>query len=219
MKKLLLAIIAISAMNLTPKKAAAQENQGDLVVTGGVGYSLAMGLFKGVINTALTSSNLKKATATPIINGMVDYAITDKFSLGGAYSYNNFVWQDSYNSVTYQYDSTTGAVIDSSVTTQSGKVKLTRQNFGVRPLFHFGNGADFDMYAGARVGFSYWNASYEVQQDGQTSASGISPKGSVFTVQALFGIRKYFNEHVGLNFEFGIGNSPYFLAGGLNFRI
>ena len=197
----------------------AQESQGEFVVTAGAGVSGGVLIFKGLINVALQEEGLEKLRATPIINGMADYAITDNFSMGAAYSYNHLKWNDNYTSVSYVYDSTNTVVVDSTVTTQTGFVRFTRQNIGIRPLFHFGNGDDLDMYAGARLGFSMWNASYEYNDGANNSDSGITPKTSVFSVQALFGIRKYFNDNFGLNFEIGIGNSPYFIGGGVNFRI
>ncbi len=48
-------------------------------------------------------------------------------------------------------------------------------------------------------------------------ASTDIPTG-VATVQALFGVRTYFTEVIGANFEIGIGNAPYFVAGGLSFE-
>lgn len=204
MKKTLLMLLLAGGV-LSSHNASAQREQNEVVITAGVGYSLGMALFKGVMNTALRESNLNEIKGTPIINGMVDYGITDNFSVGAAISYHQWNWQDQYT--------------DTSGVTTMGNVRASRNNIGLRGLFHFGNNNRVDLYTGARVGYSLWRFKADASNTNGESASDFSAPAGIFTAQALFGARAYFNEIIGANFEFGIGTAPYFLSGGLSFRI
>ena len=208
-KKLITLSLAICAFALV-NPTLAQREQNQMVITAGVGYSIGMAIIKGGINLGLTAASLGKASATPVINGMIDYGITENFSIGAAYSFNKFSWTDSYTST-----DTTGATI-----INAGTVDLARHNIGGRALFHFGSSETTDLYAGARLGTSIWKADYScVSTSGESSASDFSMPAGIFSIQALFGVRTYFNDFIGANFEVGIGTSPYFIGGGLVFKI
>lgn len=209
-KKLITLTFAIATIALiNPSFAQREKNQ--LVVTAGAGYSIGMAFLKGVLNTGLATAGLSDVKATPVINGMVDFGITDVFSLGAAYSYNNFGWTDSYTSL----DTATSTPI-----VNYGDVSLARHNVAGRALFHFGQSDKTDMYAGARLGTSIWKAKYAyVSTSGETAGSEFDMPTGLLSVQALFGFRTYFNDFLGVNLEVGIGTSPYFVAGGLVFKI
>jgi len=184
----------------------AQRAQNEIVITGGVGYSLGLTAAKGVLNIPLRAAGLNKIKSTPIINGMVDYGVTENFSFGGAYSFHQWNWQDEYQ------DTITNI-------STFGNVNAARHNIGIRGLFHFGSNENVDMYAGARIGYSLWRAKTDAANThGESISEFVAPPG-IFTAQALFGARAYFNEWLGANVEFGVGTAPYFLAGGLSFRI
>lgn len=204
MKKILLAAIVVTGL-LSSKTAQSQTAQGEVNITAGVGYSLGMDLLKRVANTALEAADLNKIKGTPIINGMIDYGVTENFSIGGAYSYHQWTWTDRWK--------------DTNNVSTTGNVKALRHNIGARALFHFGNSDNTDIYAGARVGTSIWQYSADASNTEGEQASDFSAPGGVFTAQALFGVRAYFNEFIGANFEFGIGTAPYMIAGGLTFKI
>lgn len=183
----------------------AQREQNHLVVSTGIGYSIGQSLLKAILNTSLTASGANKVSSIPIINVMADYGITENFSLGIAYSFNKFSWSDSST--------------DTLGVTTLVEASAARHNIGVRPLFHFGNNEKVDLYTGARIGSSIWAISggFTDSQGNSAGASTDVPTG-VTTVQALFGVRTYFTEVIGANFEIGIGNAPYFVAGGLSFE-
>ncbi len=198
-------VFLASSVNTTK----AQKSQGEVAITGGVGYSLGISLIQGAVNTSLRAADLEELKATPIINGMVDYAVSDGFSLGAAYSYNGMSWTDEYS----ETDSL------GNITTTQGTVKVQRQNIAMRGLFHFGADETVDMYAGARLGTSLWRVDATASNSNGDSASDFAAPAGVFSVQALFGVRKYFNDVIGVNFEVGVGTAPYFVAGGLSFKL
>lgn len=185
--------------------STAQRQEGEVDITVGAGYSLGMNALRGLINIALVESDLEKVKSVPIINGMIDYGITENFSLGGAYSFHRWSWNDRFT--------------DTSGVTTSGSATAMRHNIGARALFHFGENDDVDIYAGGRVGTSIWRFDASYSDSEGNSASDFSVPNGIFSVQALFGVRAYFNEFVGANFEFGLGTAPYLIAGGLTFRI
>lgn len=202
MKKLLLCFIA-SGM-LFSNSINAQREQNQVVVSAGMGYSIGQAIFKGILN-AIEAGGTNTVSSIPIINVMVDYGISENFSLGAAYSFNSFSWSDSS--------------IDPSGVITSVDLSAARHNIGLRPLFHFGNNEKVDLYTGARLGTSIWSLSGSAtdSQGNDTGASTDIPAG-VVTVQALFGVRTYFTDVIGANFEVGIGNAPYFVAGGLSLK-
>lgn len=204
MKKILLPMLVLGGILLSGN-ANAQRAQNEVVVTAGVGYSLSMALLKGVVNTSLRAADLNEVKAIPILNGMVDYGVTENFSVGGAYSFHQWNWQDEYT--------------DTAGVTTIGNVNIARHNIGARGLFHFGSNDNIDMYAGARVGYSLWRLKADAANTEGESASEFDAPSGIFTAQALFGARAYFNEIIGANVEVGVGTAPYFIAGGLSFRI
>ena len=178
--------------------------QNEVVISAGAGYSIGLNIVKRAVNAVLKANDFEDATFIPPINVTLDYALADNFSLGAAYTYSGFTANESrmINDTLY-----------------NAKVSLTRQNIAIRPLFHFGEDETMDLYAGARLGYSIWNGDYIVTDQFGNNSEDASTIPSVFTVQLLFGVRKYFNDFVGVNFEAGIGNGPYFLAGGVSFKL
>lgn len=201
MKKLLLILVVPLFLAATDNKEShAQKQQGEVVATVGAGWGLINALF----------NVFEDVKSVPTINGMVDYGITENFSLGGAVSYNRWSYQETWVN---QETDTAGNTI-----TTENKVKAYAQriNYAVRPLFHFGEKEELDLYTGARLGFSNWNVGTETDVDGERQEDFSAP-GNVFSFQALFGVRAYFNDFIGANFEVGLGSAPYFIHGGLVF--
>lgn len=200
MKKILLVAVATALMTTS---TFAQKEKGKSVVTAGVGYSLVGGLF----NAVYSGYTDVKTSAVPALNAMYDYALTDKFSIGAAVTYQGFTVK--YQGVT-NYDANTGDFT-------YGEVKNTwsRLNVGLRPLLHFGKSENLDMYTGLRIGYSTW--SYKSNQ--YTNYPGYSEVNRVggITFQGLFGMRYFFIPAVGINTEIAIG-SPYLFSIGANFK-
>jgi len=101
-------------------------------------------------------------------------------------------------------------------TTGSFTDRITRQSIGVRPLFHFGESENLDLYTGARFSYVWWN----YKSDGRTDLSSsdiFGGFGSPVKPQAIFGMRYNFMPALGFNAEFAIG-STYFMMVGINAR-
>jgi hypothetical protein len=199
------AVLMLLAGIIVPKQAAAQKYQGQSVVTGGVGFSV-VGLFFGLVETGLDAGTEIRTTKTPVLIGAYDYGVSDRFSVGVAYS---------YQGLTLKYDN----YIDANGNTVLGNFtdRLTRQNFGLRPLFHFGDNDDFDIYAGLRLSFMRWSYTTDRPDLASNFATEILGGASPVKVQGLFGMRYFFTENIGFNTELAIGPS-YFAMIGVNAR-
>lgn len=204
----------IACMTIFNFKAVySQKEKGQIVVSGGVGYSIAKAAFVlDLLDAESLSSSYSypytytKISGIPAINGMVDYGIASKFSIGLVCSYQS--WSADYNSYT-SYNSTTGQL----TTYPASKTTGSRLNYGLRALFHFGGNPNLDMYTGLRIGQSVWtekttnlNPKYELN-----SRSSIAP-------QTLFGIKYFFTDLLGAGAEFAIG-APYYSAVGVSYRL
>ena len=199
-------LLLVGFSTFAPQYANAQKIKGQTVVTAGAGYSLA-GALMILISDGLNTSGTVTSTKTPVIIGGLDYGITDHFSLGAVYTYQGL--SAKYSSF---YDSN-GNLIS---TTGSFTDRLTRQSIGVRPLFHFGESENLDLYTGARFSYVLWN----YKSDGRTDLSSsdiFGGFGSPVKPQAIFGMRYNFMPALGFNAEFAIG-STYFMMVGINAR-
>ncbi len=201
MKKIIILTLSSVLFSLS---TFAQKAQNELVITGGIGYSLTTTLVKGVINTSLKASGFQPVKEIPLLNAQLDFAIAENFSIGAAYSFNKFSTEE------------TKTIND---TIYNANVSLSRQNIGIRPLFHFGADETLDMYVGGRFGFSTWKGEYSILNNYGDNRANEAKTPNAFTVQVLFGARKYFNDFIGINFEVGLGTAPYFVGGGLSFKI
>lgn len=202
-------IIAVAVMLLagiiTPKQVSAQKYQGQSVVTGGVGFSV-VGLFFGLVENGLDAGTDIRSTKTPVLIGAYDYGISDRFSVGIAYS---------YQSLTLKYDNYTD--MNGNLVLGSFTDRLARQNFGLRPLFHFGDNDDLDIYAGLRLSFMRWSYTTDRPDLADNFATELLGGASPIKVQGLFGMRYFFTENLGFNTELAIGPS-YFAMIGINAR-
>ncbi|MCA6362194.1 MAG: outer membrane beta-barrel protein [Bacteroidetes bacterium] len=208
-RKIILAAAILMIIGVAmPNKAAAQKYQGQSVITGGVGFSLT-GLLFSVIERSLDATTDISSTRTPVLIGAYDYGLSDRFSIGVGYT---------YQSLTLKYDSYYFNGMTDSLVTGNFTDRVVRQNFGIRPLFHFGDNDDLDIYAGVRlsaVRWSYTTDRTDIGTDRWVSdvLGGFSP----VKVQGLFGMRYFFTENIGFNTELAIGPS-YFAMVGINAR-
>ena len=201
-------LLLVGFSTFAPQYANAQKIKGQTVVTAGAGYSLA-GILMDVISTGLNTVSDVTSTKTPVIIGGLDYGITDHFSLGAIYTYQGL--SAKYSSFT-DFDS-----LGNSITYfGSFNDRITRQSIGIRPLFHFGDSENLDLYTGARFSYVWWN----YKSDGRTDLSSsdiFGGFGSPVKPQAIFGMRYNFMPALGFNAEFAIG-STYFMMVGINAR-
>lgn len=190
-----------------PEQAAAQKYQGQAVITGGAGYSVT-GIFLGLLSEGLNATGAVTSTKTPVILGGLDYGLSDRFSLGAVYT---------YQGVTMKYTSYEKPDANGNFITVNGNFtdRLSRQSIGLRPLFHFGDNDDLDLYAGARFSYVFWN--YNSDRTDVDVSDLFKLFGSPIKPQALFGMRYFVTENIGLGTEFAIG-ATYFISAGIHAR-
>lgn len=195
-------------LTISPNKSFSQTEKGQVVLTGGAGTSLVGLLFNAITNPANKVQGEVEFKSTPALLGMIDYGIAKRFSLGFAFSYQSF--SGTYSN--YSYTNSNGIRVIGTF-----KDKLTRMNYAIRPLFHLGNNEELDLYIGPRIGFTKWDYTtnnadpyYNGDYDGGAFSDRVR-------VQVLFGVRYFFNEHIGINGELAIG-TPYYMMGGINFK-
>ena len=198
-------ITAFSTIN--PGTAHAQKAKGQFVGTAGAGYSI-VGLFMGVIQDGINATDNVKSTKTPVIWGTADYGLTDRFSVGACYT---------YQGITAKYNSYTTTDSAGNNITMIGDFtdRITRQSIGIRPLFHFGDSDDLDVYVGARFSYVFWN--YKSDRTDISATDVLSGFGSPIKPQFVFGTRYFFIPQVGFNAEIAIGPT-YFMAFGISGR-
>lgn len=192
---------------INPQRASAQKYQGQAVITGGAGYSVT-GLLLGFITDGVNATGTVSSTKTPVILGGVDYGLSDRFSLGAIYT---------YQGITVKYNSyeTTDANGNSVTVVGDFKDRLSRQSIGIRPLFHFGDNDDLDLYAGARFSYVFWN--YNSPRTDVNVQDLFKFFGSPVKPQALFGMRYFVTDNIGLGTEFALG-ATYFISVGVHAR-
>ena len=169
----------------------AQAHQSGMInISAGVGGSLIGSLFDVVTNTSgIDGSN------SPVINGMVDYGVTDRLSIGAAISYQSYE---------IAFDDSQGDYVDD----------INCLNIGARALIHLFNAEFFDPYLGVRAGLTNWGA------NSTSTVAGYDPLAAFdlnsVNFQLLLGMSYYFNESAGINFELGTGT--YVIAIGAKFK-
>lgn len=192
--------ICILFQFLNVNNAKAQKETGQIAVGAGVGWSLTGGVVKlfsdGEINVS------------PVWNGTVDYGLTDNFSMGAAFGYQTFKLFFDNN----QYVNNANILVSEDV-----KWTFSRMNIALRPLFHFGRNEDLDMYTGLRVGIIKWGDSHDSSDPNFEDGYAITFQGT-FGFQALFGMRVYFSDMIGMHFEAGLG-APFLIEGGISLRL
>ena len=148
-------------------------------------------------------------TGTPVLGLSYDHSINNWFSLGIAGAYQQF--QSKVEG--------TDTSNENGATTETFNLKLKRVNVAVRPLFHYYNKENLDLYGGLRVGYTQWAASSTatdeaLEEDLVDDLPGIGG----FRLQVIpFGMRYYVTENLGFNGELAIG-SPHFVSAGVSYR-
>lgn len=184
---------------------AAQKYRKQVVGTFGVGYSVT-GILFNLLQESLEANDMN-STKTPVLLGGLDYGITDRFSIGGVYTYQGlYARYSNYNSINEHGDTT--------IVTGDFHERLTRQSIGIRPLFHFGDNDDVDAYAGCRVSYVFWN--YSGPRNDLNVNKVFRGLGPV-KAQALFGVRYFITNNIGLGAEFALGPT-YYVSFGLNLK-
>ena len=178
-----------------------QRESGEAVLTGGLGLSIW-----NIYASTLNFEDSVNARSTPTFDLAYDYGITHNFSIGGAVAYNSF----TISNPNYSYVNSSGVIVYESI-----KVKYSRINFGIRPLYHWGKRENFEWHTGMRLGYSFWTAEV-ITTDPFYSDDYY--RQDAFSLQVLFGSWAYFSDYMAITFEVGIG-SPYLANIGLSLKL
>ena len=186
-------MILIFMGSIVNNASAQAHSQGQLGITGTIGYNLLSLVFSAVDRAS------DEFRSVPPITGAIDYGVSDRFSAGLA---------ATYQSASFDIDENGEAI----------KANFTCVNIRVRPLFHFGNSDDLDFYAGVGVGTTLWNSSSESSNPDFDPISEFGLIGSRIKLQPLFGGTYFFNDGaIGLNGEIATG--PHIVAIGVKARL
>ena len=173
-----------------------------------IGTSLipvSLKLFASLDNTIVSNS-------TPSFAVTYDYSFTNRISAGVALSqeragleYSNHVFLQDVDDVPYSF-----------------KANMIRTNGSIRGLFHYKNTERIDLFSGLRLGLT----NYRFDLEAKTAIKWFSfekefkhAQGYFVSYQlVVFGVRGYFTKNIGANVALSVG-APYFISGGLSFRI
>lgn len=177
----------------------AQNEEYKSTVTVNTGFSLVGNL----LNVKTSEITEFSTYSLPAFQATYDYSLAKWFSVGAA---------GSVQLMGIKYNDYEG-------TGDNFETSITRTNFALRGLFHYGNNEKLDMYSGVRMGFTNWNISTNYDNPDYNADSDISiSQGFGAAPQVvLFGVRGYFNDNLGVNMEVCIG-SPHYLSLGVNYR-
>jgi opacity protein-like surface antigen len=150
--------------------------------------------------------------SVPALQFNVDYGLAETVSIGGAFSFQS-LGAEIRN---YSYEAKDGSFKTAPIL----DLNINRINIAARFLFHYNTNNDaFDVYSGARLGYTFWNSSHNLNDAAGGVEDEIWPRGNVFAPQlVLIGFRGYFIDNLGANFELAIG-APHYISMGLNYKI
>ena len=185
-----------------------QKYKGQSQITANIGYNTENKLYldmKYAINIDHLQANFK---IDPVFAGTYDFGISDRFSLGLAYTYQHFI---------IDYDTYHGNDVDGNGIMYYGNFsdQFTRQSIGLRPCFHFVDNDDLDISFGARFSYVFWK--YTTIRTDLNNNEVFESLKSPFKIQAVLRTTYFFTDYFGANLEFAIGPT-YFVLGGLAFR-
>lgn len=213
MRKRLFMFSAIMATMMMFSGVTQAQYRGGYESTAGINVGASViGLLFRAINYADDPG--WKATQIPTIQGVYDYRVAERFSVGAAASF-------SHIAVDYVNELIPN---DLDGDLQNFEISFTRINIAARGLFYYTTGQSFELYSGVRAGLNIWNI--EVDSTDPDFAQGLDPLGEakMFARTAApgfqligLGANIYPTDNIGLNFELCIGQ-PYFAAVGARFR-
>lgn len=180
------------------------------------------GIALNLVDAAILDNSSFKVENTPALQLTYDYGIKKFFSLGVAVDYQKF----NIDAENFTYKN-----IDGIEQTGSFGADFSRLNMVLRPLFHYANNDDLDLYSGFRIGFTNnkFNAKSTIDnsiiEDFGIDDLGIDflnilPLKNITTPSfafTAFGLRYYVTDNIGAGFEINIG-APYITALNINAR-
>jgi len=202
MKKTFLLLLCFSIITIQTINAQNEEYRS--VVSASVGYSLT-GLLVSAIETGI-GSDAVSIKSTPTLQLTYDYGINKFFSVGIAAGYQNF----DFDIDNYSYTDDSGNEV-----TESFNADYSRLNVALRPLFHYANNDNLDMYSGFRVGLL--NNTINSESTDADADLGLNSGGRFSLGLTAFGMRYYFTDNIGAGIEINVG-APYISCFNLNAR-
>jgi hypothetical protein len=178
--------------------------KGGIVVDGFYGFPNAMFSKWSTLTSNYPEYSNAKATSLGPIGGRVEYLVTDKIGIGLEGSY-------AHTIIDYNFED------PNSSTSDPYEVTITR--FRILPRFnlHFGNHSKADPYIAAGLGYYYRTVVFTpnnpiygyVDPSNNLTFNKNWPFSNALVIPiaftAKFGFRYFFNEHIGLGTEVGIG--------------
>lgn len=203
MKKIsiLLFVFALSIVNLN-----AQSEDYNLTLSANAGYSLSASLVKAAFDASSVLGSVDSRGMPVAAQFTADYALRHNFSLGLALSYQTF--SADFKDYSY-YDENMDFQTDAFTT------RFTHLNIAIRPLFHYANSGNLDLYSGLRLGYS--NVGFS--SDSRDRNYDVSVDFGGFALQVvLIGGRAYITENLGVGAELALG-FPHTVSFGLSYRM
>jgi len=183
----------------------AQNEEYKHVGSASIGLSLT-GVLINLLDEASPDATIE-VKSTPALQLTYDYGIKKFFSIGLAVGYQQF----GIDAEDFTYTN-----IDDVDVTEDFSADFSRLNVAIRPLFHYANNDDLDLYSGFRIGvlnnrFTSDSTNDDLDIDGFENLTRLS-----FGITA-FGLRYYFTDNIGAGFEINLG-APYITAFNINAR-
>ena len=149
-------------------------------------------------------------SSNPALQLAYTYRVHPRFSVGLGLSRQVF----SIRYRDYEYEGEGGTTLLDNFTTY-----IRRFNTGGVALFHYNPNGQVKFYSGVRIGISRWTFDTNAEDINYTVGRFVEfALGTQFAPQLiLLGINSYLTEHIGANFELGIG-APHLFSVGVGYR-
>lgn len=197
----IISLASIGVLIVSNNELYAQKEKSNSVVAIGIGLGHGMEVpFSSAVKTFDYSRS-------PVLYFSYDYCIADNISLGLVYTFQSH----SLNYTKYPYYTSSGG------TSGTWTDKATRQNFAIKPLYHFGDNKVIDCYAGLLLGYNSWGITR-----GKTNyvSKDLSNLKSGVNALVVVGSRYILDSGITINIEiaYGVPQSQYYLTLGAGYK-
>ena len=183
-------------------------SQGNFIIDAYYGYPYVVGkILKNLSNDNNNGVEISRGVNTNHIGGKVEYMINDHFGIGVDYTFarvTNYINTLDYHNEAGQYKIANG----------SYKESLTKQRVLVRMNIHFGTTSSIDPYVS--FGAGYKQSIYKNDFPSDYPINGVNINLIPVSFRAAIGMRWFFTDGIGLNFEGGFGGPA--IQGGVSVK-
>ncbi len=199
-------VVAIAVCLVAWTSMQAQNEEYKLTLGATVGYSLTGALLNSVDNAFGDIS----VGSTPALQLSVDYGLNNWFSIGLAGSLQNF----DFDIPEYSFTDDAG-----DFQTEAVNIDFNRTTIAIRPLFHYANSDNIDMYSGLRIqlvnrGFNIDSTDENLDTE---TVIGVAEGSRIGVGIVAYGVRYYFTDNIGAGLEIMWG-APYVASLSVNAR-